>query len=102
MGPQHHYQTTETPVFYPKKVSAQFHRGVQHHLTATFQVIEGLTPLRIKAKMQSTLVRVGRLSRNCDYEGIHFDHEIYEQSSPPSIIHPELFSLEDSNWIVDN
>ncbi|GBN35065.1 hypothetical protein AVEN_240854-1 [Araneus ventricosus] len=31
MGPQHHRQTSETPVFYPKKVSAQYHRGVQHH-----------------------------------------------------------------------
>ncbi|GBO07210.1 hypothetical protein AVEN_198475-1 [Araneus ventricosus] len=45
--------------------------------------------------MQSTLVRVGRLGRNCDYEGIHFDHESYEQPSPPSTIHPALFSLED-------
>ncbi|GBM43947.1 hypothetical protein AVEN_251646-1 [Araneus ventricosus] len=45
--------------------------------------------------MQSTLVRVGRLGRNCDYEGTHFDHESYEQPSPPSTIHPALFSLED-------
>ncbi|GBL76729.1 hypothetical protein AVEN_53410-1 [Araneus ventricosus] len=45
--------------------------------------------------MQSTLVRVGCLGRNCDYEGIHFDHESYEQPSPPSTIHPALFSLED-------
>ncbi|GBN41999.1 hypothetical protein AVEN_93178-1 [Araneus ventricosus] len=45
--------------------------------------------------MQSTLVRVGRMGRNCDYEGIHFDHESYEQPSPPSTIHPALFSLED-------
>ncbi|GBL76081.1 hypothetical protein AVEN_234384-1 [Araneus ventricosus] len=63
--------------------------------TAALQVIEGLIPLHIKAKMQSTLVRVGRLGRNCDYEGIHFDHESYEQPSPPSTIHPALFSLED-------
>ncbi|GBL95985.1 hypothetical protein AVEN_199952-1 [Araneus ventricosus] len=35
---------------------------------ATLRVIEGLMPLDIKAKMQSTLVRVGRLGRNCDYE----------------------------------
>ncbi|GBO08096.1 hypothetical protein AVEN_186628-1 [Araneus ventricosus] len=26
---------------------------------------------------------------------MHFDHESYEQPSPPSIIHPELFRLED-------
>ncbi|GBM34911.1 hypothetical protein AVEN_41459-1 [Araneus ventricosus] len=45
--------------------------------------------------MQSTLVRVGRLGRNCDYEGIHFDHESYENPSPSSTIHPALFSLED-------
>ncbi|GBO20395.1 hypothetical protein AVEN_146338-1, partial [Araneus ventricosus] len=62
---------------------------------AALQIIEGLMPLHIKAKMQSTLVRVGRLGRNCDYEGIHFDHESYEQPSPPSTIHLALFSLED-------
>ncbi|GBM80702.1 hypothetical protein AVEN_137223-1 [Araneus ventricosus] len=38
---------------------------------------------------------VCRLGRNCDYEGIHFDDESYEQTSPPSTIHPALFSLED-------
>ncbi|GBM98813.1 hypothetical protein AVEN_22512-1, partial [Araneus ventricosus] len=63
--------------------------------TAALQVIEGLMPLHIKAKMQSTLVRVGCLGRNCDYEGTHFDHESYEQPSPPSTMHPALFSLED-------
>ncbi|GBN68483.1 hypothetical protein AVEN_135316-1 [Araneus ventricosus] len=63
--------------------------------TAALQVIEGLMHLHIKAKMQSTLVRVGHLGRNCDYEGTHFDHESYEQPSPPSTIHPALFSLED-------
>ncbi|GBL92856.1 hypothetical protein AVEN_4556-1 [Araneus ventricosus] len=46
--------------------------------TAALQVIEGLVPLHIKTKIQSTLVSVGRLARNCDYEGIHFDHERYE------------------------
>ncbi|GBN92791.1 hypothetical protein AVEN_219769-1 [Araneus ventricosus] len=29
MGPQHHCQATETPVFYPKKVFTQHHSG--HH-----------------------------------------------------------------------
>ncbi|GBN98690.1 hypothetical protein AVEN_73038-1 [Araneus ventricosus] len=66
MSPQHHCQTTETPVFYPKKVSAQYHRGVQHHPNG------------------------GSLGHS-----IHFDHESYEQPSPPSTIHPALFSLED-------
>ncbi|GBN37469.1 hypothetical protein AVEN_152639-1 [Araneus ventricosus] len=32
---------------------------------------------------------------NSDYEDIHSDHESYEQPSPPSTIHPALFSLED-------
>ncbi|GBM59261.1 hypothetical protein AVEN_66206-1, partial [Araneus ventricosus] len=59
--------------------------------TAALKVIEGLMNLHIKAKMQSTLVRVGRLGRNCDCEGIHFDFESYEQPSPPSTIHPALF-----------
>ncbi|GBN63168.1 hypothetical protein AVEN_164495-1 [Araneus ventricosus] len=45
--------------------------------------------------MQSTLLRVGRLGRDCDYEGIHFDYESYEQPSAPSTIRPTLFSLED-------
>ncbi|GBM43621.1 hypothetical protein AVEN_210561-1 [Araneus ventricosus] len=64
--------------------------------TETLLVIEGLMPLHIEAKMQSTLVDWWyRLGRNCDYEGIHFDHESYEQPSPPSTIHPALFSLED-------
>ncbi|GBM28951.1 Putative protein in type-1 retrotransposable element R1DM [Araneus ventricosus] len=63
--------------------------------TAVLQVIEGLMPLHIKAKTQSALVRVGRLGRNSDYEGIHFDHESYEQPSPPSTLHPALFILED-------
>ncbi|GBM75057.1 hypothetical protein AVEN_197425-1 [Araneus ventricosus] len=63
--------------------------------TAALQIIEGLIPLHVKAKMQSTLARIDRLGRNCDYEGIHFDHESYEQPSPPSTIHPAFFSLED-------
>ncbi|GBO35093.1 hypothetical protein AVEN_75476-1, partial [Araneus ventricosus] len=63
--------------------------------SAALQFIEGLLSLHIKARMQSTLVRVGRLGRNCDYKGIHCGYESYEQPSPPSIIHPALFSLED-------
>ncbi|GBM84690.1 hypothetical protein AVEN_49841-1 [Araneus ventricosus] len=45
--------------------------------------------------MHSTLVKIGCLGSNCNYEGIHFDHENYEQPSPPSVIHPVLFNLED-------
>ncbi|GBM39251.1 hypothetical protein AVEN_43652-1 [Araneus ventricosus] len=92
MGPQHHCQTTETPVFYPKKVSTGAYNTTP---TTALQVIEGLMPLHIKAKMQSTLVKVGHLGRNYDYEGIHSAHESYEQPSPPSIIHRALFRLED-------
>ncbi|GBL82480.1 hypothetical protein AVEN_139142-1 [Araneus ventricosus] len=32
--------------------------------------------------------------RNCDYKGIHFYHESYEQPSP-QITHPVLFNLEE-------
>ncbi|GBM78905.1 hypothetical protein AVEN_12527-1 [Araneus ventricosus] len=51
--------------------------GVYNTTPTALQVIEGLIPLHIKAKTQSTL-----------------------QPSPPSIIHPELFRLEDriSRW----
>ncbi|GBM66410.1 hypothetical protein AVEN_13007-1 [Araneus ventricosus] len=95
MGPQHHCQTTKTPVFCPKKFLLNITGAYNTTPTAALQVIEGLMPLHIKAKMQSTLVRVGRLGRNCDYQDIYFDHESYEQPSPPSTIHPALFSLED-------
>ncbi|GBL94491.1 hypothetical protein AVEN_235592-1 [Araneus ventricosus] len=51
--------------------------------------------------MQSTLVRVGRLGRNCDYEGFHFNHERYEQPSPPSTIHPALFAWKIESHVGD-
>ncbi|GBN06635.1 hypothetical protein AVEN_215809-1 [Araneus ventricosus] len=40
--------------------------------TAALQAIKGLMPVHIKAKMQSTLVRLCHLDRNCDYEGSAF------------------------------
>ncbi|GBM28093.1 hypothetical protein AVEN_66575-1 [Araneus ventricosus] len=57
MGPQNHCQATGTPVFYPKKVSAQYHGAYNTTPTAALQVIGGLLPFHIKAKMQSTLVK---------------------------------------------
>ncbi|GBN36965.1 hypothetical protein AVEN_34895-1 [Araneus ventricosus] len=67
----------------------------QHVPETALQVIEGLMPLHIKAKMKSTLVRLGRLGRICYYDGIHFDHESYEQLLPPSIMNAAHFVLED-------
>ncbi|GBN00715.1 Putative protein in type-1 retrotransposable element R1DM [Araneus ventricosus] len=40
--------------------------------TAALQVIEGITPLHIKAQMESILVRVGRLRKDCNWEGSSF------------------------------
>ncbi|GBM09014.1 Putative protein in type-1 retrotransposable element R1DM [Araneus ventricosus] len=40
--------------------------------TTALQVIEGITPLHIKAQMESILVRVGRLRRDCNWEGSSF------------------------------
>ncbi|GBN15615.1 hypothetical protein AVEN_102093-1 [Araneus ventricosus] len=94
-GPQHHCQTIETPSSIQRKFLLNITGAYNTTPTASLQVIEGLMPLHIKAKMQPILVRVGRLGRNYDYEGIHFDHEIYEQPSPPSTTHPALFSLQD-------
>ncbi|GBL70246.1 hypothetical protein AVEN_188637-1 [Araneus ventricosus] len=90
MGPQHH-----CPESIQRKLLFNITRAYNATPTAALQVIEGIMPLHIKAKMQSTVVRVGHLGRNCDYEDIHFDHESYEQLSPPSLIHPVLFSMED-------
>ncbi|GBM22173.1 hypothetical protein AVEN_190828-1 [Araneus ventricosus] len=95
MGPQEHYRQQKLLSSIQRKFLLNITGAYNTTPTAALQVIECLIPLHIKAKIQSTLVRVGRLGRNCDYEGIHFDHESYEQPSPPSIIHPALFSLED-------
>ncbi|GBL99298.1 hypothetical protein AVEN_177328-1 [Araneus ventricosus] len=100
--PQQHGPTTSLPdnrnsCLLSKESFCSISQRYNTTPTAALQVIEGLMPLHIKAKMQSTMVRVGRPGRNCDYEGIHFDHESYEQPSPPSTIHPTLFSLED-DW----
>ncbi|GBN89074.1 hypothetical protein AVEN_248119-1 [Araneus ventricosus] len=39
---------------------------------AALQVIEGITPLHIKAEIESILVRVGRLRRDFNWEGSSF------------------------------
>ncbi|GBM28680.1 hypothetical protein AVEN_116697-1 [Araneus ventricosus] len=59
--------------------------------TAALQVIEGITPLHIKAQMKSILIRVGHLLRDCNWEGSSF----LQQPNPPLIIHPAGFYLED-------
>ncbi|GBM83861.1 hypothetical protein AVEN_145082-1 [Araneus ventricosus] len=63
--------------------------------TAALQVIEDSTPLHIKAQMESILVRVGRLRRDCNWEGSSFLYQDFQQPNPPLIIHPANFDLED-------
>ncbi|GBL94680.1 hypothetical protein AVEN_83993-1 [Araneus ventricosus] len=63
-------------------------------------MIEGITPLHIKAQMESMLVRVGRLRRDCNWEGPSFLYQSFQQPSPPIIIHPDQFDLEDRVSIV--
>ncbi|GBM71879.1 hypothetical protein AVEN_229374-1 [Araneus ventricosus] len=63
--------------------------------TAALHVIEGITPLHIKAQMESVLVRVGRLRRDCNWEGSSFLYQDFQQPNPPLIIHPANFDSED-------
>ncbi|GBL79748.1 hypothetical protein AVEN_18268-1 [Araneus ventricosus] len=51
--------------------------------TAALQVIEGISFLRIKAQMESILVREGRLRRDCSWEGLSFLCQDFQQSNPP-------------------
>ncbi|GBM18813.1 hypothetical protein AVEN_203094-1 [Araneus ventricosus] len=70
--------------------------------TASLQVIEGFTPLHIKAQMESILVRVSGLSRDCNWEGSSFSYQDFQQPNPPLIIHPANFDLEDRVSIVSD
>ncbi|GBM23747.1 hypothetical protein AVEN_271112-1 [Araneus ventricosus] len=63
--------------------------------TAALQVIEGITPLHIKAEMKSFLVKVGRLIRDCNWEGSTFSYQDFQQTNAPIIIHPSHFDFED-------
>ncbi|GBL92957.1 hypothetical protein AVEN_54607-1 [Araneus ventricosus] len=52
--------------------------------------------------MESILVRVGRLRRDCNWEGSSFLHQDFQQPNPPLIIHPAKFDLEDRVSIVSD
>ncbi|GBM54083.1 hypothetical protein AVEN_247697-1 [Araneus ventricosus] len=70
--------------------------------TADLQVIEGITLLHIKAQMESILGRVGRLRRDCNWEGSSFLCQNFQQPNPPLIIHPANFDLEERLSIVSD
>ncbi|GBL79531.1 hypothetical protein AVEN_18119-1 [Araneus ventricosus] len=63
--------------------------------TAALQVIEGITPLHIKAQMESILVRLGCLRRDCNWKGSSFSYQDFQQPNPTLIIHTANFDLED-------
>ncbi|GBM23001.1 hypothetical protein AVEN_226537-1 [Araneus ventricosus] len=71
-------------------------------LERILQVIEGITPLHIKVQMESILVRVGRLRRDCNWEGSSFLYQDIQQSNPLLIIHPANFDLEDRVSILSD
>ncbi|GBL94151.1 hypothetical protein AVEN_163482-1 [Araneus ventricosus] len=50
--------------------------------------------------MESILVRIGRLRRDCNWEGSSFLYQDFQQPNPPIIIHPANFDLEDRVSIV--
>ncbi|GBM58520.1 hypothetical protein AVEN_148439-1 [Araneus ventricosus] len=70
--------------------------------TAALQVIEGISPLRMKDQMESILVRVGRIRRNWNWEGSCFLYKDFKQPNPHIIIHPADFDLEDRVLIVSD
>ncbi|GBL77801.1 hypothetical protein AVEN_152999-1 [Araneus ventricosus] len=69
---------------------------------AALQVIEGITLLHIKAQMESILVRVGRLRRDCNWEGSSILYQDFQHPNPPLIIHPVNFDLENRVSIVSD
>ncbi|GBM55903.1 hypothetical protein AVEN_232816-1 [Araneus ventricosus] len=52
--------------------------------------------------MESTLVIVGRLRRDCNWKGLSFLYLDFKQQNPPLIIHPANFYLEDRVLIVSD
>ncbi|GBM78536.1 hypothetical protein AVEN_244618-1 [Araneus ventricosus] len=52
--------------------------------------------------MESILVRVGRLRRDCNWEGSSFLYQDFQQPNPPLNIHPAHFDLEDRVSIVSD
>ncbi|GBM02008.1 hypothetical protein AVEN_269599-1 [Araneus ventricosus] len=71
-------------------------------LECILQVIEGITPLHIKAQMEPILLRVGRLRRDCNWEGSSVLYQDFQQPNPHLIIHPANFDLEDRVSIVSD
>ncbi|GBL87341.1 hypothetical protein AVEN_270586-1 [Araneus ventricosus] len=55
--------------------------------TAALQMIEGISPLHIKAQMESILFKVGRSRRDCNWEGSNILYQDFQQPNPPLIIH---------------
>ncbi|GBN95950.1 hypothetical protein AVEN_78320-1 [Araneus ventricosus] len=70
--------------------------------TAALQVIEGITPLHIKAQMEFILVSVGRIRSDCNWEGSSFLFQDFQQPNSPLTIHPANFDLEDKVSIVSD
>ncbi|GBL93602.1 hypothetical protein AVEN_240889-1, partial [Araneus ventricosus] len=99
MGKQYHLKATKASQFYTEKIPTGAYSTTP---TAALQVIEGITPLHIKAQMESILVRVGRLRRDCNWEGSSFLYQDFQQPNPPLIIHPANFDLEDRVSIVSD
>ncbi|GBM22193.1 hypothetical protein AVEN_190840-1 [Araneus ventricosus] len=52
--------------------------------------------------MESILVRLGRLGRDCNWEGSDFLYQDFNQPYPPNIIQPAHFDLEDRVSIVSD
>ncbi|GBN43823.1 hypothetical protein AVEN_181863-1 [Araneus ventricosus] len=63
--------------------------------TATLQVIEGITPLHIKAEQEAVYVRTARLSKTSNYNDIKFNSNNYEDGTTSTKFHPAIFRLED-------
>ncbi|GBM84842.1 hypothetical protein AVEN_95670-1 [Araneus ventricosus] len=66
---------------------------IARHQRLALQVIEGLLPLLIKVKAESTLVRVSRLKRYSNFEGLNYTFKDFEQPSPPILTYPALFNI---------
>ncbi|GBM78719.1 hypothetical protein AVEN_243986-1 [Araneus ventricosus] len=63
--------------------------------TAALQVIEGITPLHIKAEQEAVYVRTARLRKTSNYNNINFNPNNYEDGRTSTKFHPAIFKLED-------
>ncbi|GBL87897.1 hypothetical protein AVEN_192069-1 [Araneus ventricosus] len=83
---------------FPKLLLSFYNKCPNHSSTtptAALQVIEGITSLHIKAQIESILIRVRRLRRDCNWEGSSFLYQDFQQPNPSLIIHPANFDLEE-------